>query len=542
MLLEDGYTIVWVGWQFDVPADNDPYRLRLFAPVATQNGQALTGLVRSEIITSKKQFSHSLADRNHVPYEAANPADPAIQLTVKDGKNGKPRALPRKSWQFARDVDGKPVADPGHVFLSTGFEPGRIYEVVYTAKNPALVGLGPAAVRDLISFLKYGGNGVTLLGDQSRHLKRAIGFGTSQSGRFLRAYLYYGFNKDEKDRKVFDGVWAHVAGAGRGSFNHRFAQASRDGHPFMNHDYPTDIFPFTDLEQTDPETGARGSLLGKAAAENVLPKIFYTNGSYEYLGRAAALIHSGADGKSDAPLPKDTRVYFLTGTQHGPGAFPPARPAGTTNLANSNNYRYPMRALLGSFNRWVTEGVEPPASAYPRIDKDQLVAPGALNFPKVPGAVPPTRLQTGSRLDFGPRFATEGIVTQEPPKAGKPFPVLLPQVDTDGNETSGIRMPLVTVPLATYTGWNYRDAAIGGVGEVFDMVGSTFPFARTKAERQKSGDPRPSIEERYPTREGYLNKVRSAAAALVQSGYLLQRDVEEVLRDAATRWDTWAGR
>lgn len=526
-LLKQGYTLVWIGWQADVP--NDPDILRLFAPIAKQAGSAITGPVRSQWIVDKRMTEYSLGDRNtHIPYPVAQGAEASATLTVQDKAYGPKRTIPRSEWRFA---------DRSRVVMDAGFEPGKIYEVVYTAQDPTIVGLGPAAVRDLISFFKYDGDGVILLGEQYRHIKRAIAFGTSQSGRFLRTFLYFGFNRDEKNRKVFDGVWAHVAGGGLGSFNHRFAQPSRDGHPFLNFLYPTDIFPFTDATQTDPDTGMTDGLLARAEKDNVVPKIFYTNGSYEYWGRAASLIHTSVDGKKDVPPAPNSRVYLLTGTQHGPGSFPP-RKNNTRNLPNPNDYRYTMRGLLASMNAWVKDGKEPPSSAYPQINRDDLVSLGALHFPKIPGVDVPKTTQMAWRSNFGPDFRTKGIVTQEPPDPGKQFPVLVPQVDRDGNETAGIRLPEIQVPLGTYTGWNFRDAAIGSPNEYFNMVGSFVPFARTKAERQKNKDPRLSIEERYGSKDKYLAKVTDAARALAQQGYILSDDIPLLEQRASKEWDT----
>src|SRR5207245_367499 len=253
------------------------------------------------------------------------------------------------------------IVEGTHLALDAGFEPGKIYELVYAAKDPALVGLGPAAIRDLISFLKYGnGNNVIPLADQRRFIQRAYAVGTSQSGRFLRTFLYYGFNADEKGKQVLDGVMAHVAGAGRGSFDIRFGQPSRDGHPFLNLFYPTDIFPFTDMEETDPETGLTDGLLVKVEQAHVTPKIFYTNSAYEYWGRAASLIHTTPDGKKDAAPAPNTRIYFLAGTQHGANAQP-VRTV-TQNRPNPADYRFAMRALLAAMNAWVPDGTPPPDS------------------------------------------------------------------------------------------------------------------------------------------------------------------------------------
>jgi hypothetical protein len=324
-----------------------------------------------------------------------------------------------------------------------------------------------------------------------------------------------------------------VAGAGRGSFNIRFAQPSRDGHPRLNRFYPTDLFPFTDLPQTD--SGLTDSLLARATAEHVVPKIFYTNGSYEYWGRGASLIHTSVDGKRDFAPGPESRIYYIAGTQHGSNANPVRHD--TENLANPQDYRYPMRALLLAMNAWITKGVAPPESCLPLMAKHQLVIRSALEFPKIPGVHLPKEPYTVYRLDFGPNFRSKGIVDFEPPKIGEAFPILVPQVDADGNETSGVRLPEQSVPLASYTGWNLRDAAIGAPDVTYDMVGSFLPFPRTRADREKAGDPRLSIEERYKSREEYVIKVAAAAETLVHARLLLAADIPKITSRAAARWD-----
>ncbi len=427
-------------------------------------------------------------------------------MFVRDSVAGERRLIAREKWAFA---------DDRHVTLEGGFDPGKIYEVIYKAKDPVLAGLGPAAVRDMASFLKYGGAD-TLLGDEQKTIKRALAFGVSQSGRFLRSFLYDGFNQDEKSRRAFDGVWAHVAGAGRGSFNARFAQPSRDGHPFLNVAYPVDVPPFTDLDGE----------LAKATQTNVVPKIFYSNGSYEYWGRSASLIHTTPDGKQDAPIAKDTRVYFFAGSQHGAGTIPP-RQVEARNQANVNDYRASMRALLVSMQAWLKDGKEPPASEYPKIGKDQLVAASALAFPKLEDLQLPRIKREAYRLDF----------SVEPPKAGPAFPTLVPQVDLDGNETSGIKMPEVKVPLASNTGWNLRNKSIGAPDELYSMVGSWIPFPVNQTERENHKDPRQAIEQRYKNKRDYLEQITSAAQKLVENGFLLDRDIPKLRDRAAKEWD-----
>ncbi len=524
-LLEQGFTLMWIGWQFDPPMREG--LVRVYAPTAKESdGRSIRGLVRSDFVVNAVAQQASLADRDHLAYAVANPNDPATILTVRDSVEGPRRTIPRDRWQFTED--GKAVR------MAAGFEPKNIYEVVYQSQDPPVVGVGPAAVRDTVACVKYGA--APELGLAQGAIRRAIAFGISQSGRFLRTYLYYGFNEDESHRKVFDGVMAHVAGSGRGSFNHRFAQPSRDGHPFINFFYPTDIFPFTDAEQTDPETGVTDGLLTHATKPAFQPNIFYTNTSYEYWGRAASLYHTSLDGTKDARLPPNVRGYLLAAGQHGVAAFPPSRTIGQ-QLNNPLDYRWVMRALLLSMNRWVTDGAGPPASALPRVDQDTLVAPDRLKFPQLPAVTVPRVPHKAYRADYGADFIKKGIVTQEPPAIRSAYPILVPQVDADGNELAGIRVPELTVPVATYTGWNLFNDKSGPTDVVSSMQGSFMPFPRTRAERQQTGDPRRSIEERYQQREQYLEEIAKAARELAAKGYLRTDDVTRVVEQAGTRWD-----
>ncbi|HEV2665746.1 MAG TPA: alpha/beta hydrolase domain-containing protein, partial [Blastocatellia bacterium] len=509
-----GFTLVWLGWQFDAP--DGERTLRLYAPVATGDGKPITGWVRSDFVFASKVFDASLGHRSQKAQPAIEPDSAEYKLTVRDTVSGERRVIPRGEWRFARSVDGHPVdgaavPDPTRIYLESGFEPGKIYEVVYRTQNPTVVGLGLAATRDLASYLKYERNDVA-------PVKRALAFGISQSGRYLRHFVYQGFNADEKDRQVFDAVNPHVAGGGHGSFNHRFAEPSRDASPFSTFFYPTDIFPFTDLEQADPETGEKDGILTLAIKQKVAPKIFYTFSSYEYWGRAASLIHTGVDGKTDAPLPENTRIYYFVGGQHGPGRFPSSKNQ-TQNLTSPNDYSWSMRALLVALDAWAKDGAQPPPSQYARIADGSLVSPQAVKFPKIPGVNFPRTIHEAWRVDYGPEFKTKGVIANEPPRIGKPFPVMAPQVDQDGIDIGGIKMPEVAAPLATYTGWNPRDTQTGAPDQLVDFAGSYIPFAKTKAERERAGDPRLSLEERYASRAHYLGLVAEAGLKLVKDGY-----------------------
>jgi hypothetical protein len=534
-LMRQGFTMLWVGWQFDVPRRQG--LVRVYAPIASQSGRPIRGLVRSDFVLTEKEQDHSLADRNHVAYPVADPESPDNVMTVRDSVEGPRRVVPRDQWSFSRLEGGKSIVDPTRVRLLGRFEPGKIYEVVYTAQDPAIVGVGPAAIREVISMLKHSSSGsASTLSIPAGSINRALAFGVSQSGRFLRTYLYYGFNRDEGNRKVFDGVIAHVAGAGRGSFNHRFAQPSRDGHPYLNFFYPTDIFPFTDAQETDPETRVTDGLLTHAGAPDLLPKIFYTNSEYEYWGRAASLIHTTIDGAADAPLMDNVRIYLLAGGQHGPGAFPPVQTEGQQR-SNPLDYRWAMKALLLAMDRWTAGGSAPPPSRYPRVSDGTLVPPERLRFPRVPGVTTTTAVHRAYRADYGPRFTTEGVVTLEPPRIGTAFPILVPQVDADGNGLAGIRMPELAVPLATYTGWNLFNARSGPPDVLASMQGSYIPLQRTNAERKRTNDPRLAIEERYRDKDYYIGLVSKAALDLIDQGLLLSEDLAAITRDAGRHWD-----
>jgi hypothetical protein len=527
-LLERGYTLLWVGWQFDVP--EAPGLMRVDVPLATDGGRPIEGLVRSDFVVSEPVREHSLGDRGHLPYAAADVGDRASTMSVRDAPMGPRRIIPREHWRFARLVDGRAVEDPGSVYLEEGFEPYKIYEVIYSSQNPAVAGLGLAAIRDAVSALEH--EGADELGLPRGALRRSIGFGLSQSGRLLRTFLYDGFNVDERQRRVFDGVVAHLAGGARGSFNVRFAQPSRASWSYF---YPNELFPFSDEVQTDAVTGMTDGLLAHAA-DDLQPKIFYTNSSNEYWRGSAALTHVSVDGEHDLVLPSNVRIYLLAGTQHVPAGSPPRKGLGRA-LPNPNDYRWFLRALLDDMNDWIERGTAPPASRYPTLGDGTLVTRAAVRFPELPGIPVPRQLASPLRLDYGPSFREEGIVTEEPPKVGTAFPLLLPRVDADGNEIAGLRSPEQAAPLATYTGWNLYNPAKGPGDRLVDLLGSYVPFAATREAREAAGDPRLSIAERYETRDRYLALVEAQAKTLAAGRYLLARDVPEIVRRAGEHWD-----
>ena len=533
-LMRRGHVVAWLGWQFDAPGG-----VRLHAPVARNaDGSPLRGLVRSDFnpdtAMDEMPLGHWIAGRvGGTEYPVADPDDPRNVLTVRDRPEAPRRTIPRERWRFAHQVGGRIEPSDRFVRLASGsFEAGRIYELVYVAKDPVVAGLGLAGVRDFVSHLKHDRGAIA-------PVERAYAIGISQSGRFLRHLLHDGFNEDERGRKALDGVIAHVAGAGRGSFNHRFAQPSRDAQPLSAISYPTDLFPFSDAKTADPRTRASGSLLDRTPPR-FMPKLFLTNTSYEYWSRGASLVHTtpGAE-PADLEPTANVRIYLLAGLQHFTGAFPPRRDdrgLAPQLLPNPNPVRWFWRALLVDLDAWVRAGTAPPASVFPRIRDGTLVSPGALAFPAIPGVKPPAPYEP-LVLDFGRRFTPAGIVDEQPPVVKGTYPVLVPQVDEAGNELRGVRPPQLEAPLATYTGWNTRAPAIGAPWARISFLGAYLELPRTAADRRQSGDPRRSIEERYASREAYLEAYAAATRELVRRRFVLEEDLPAIVGRGAQEWE-----
>jgi hypothetical protein len=546
-LMRRGLVVAWLGWQWDVR--DEPGLMKLYAPVAEgdenskseargSNSEAtrkpITGLVRADFVVTEKQDEHPLGHLisgqiGGTEYYASKTDDPRNVLTVRDGPMEKRRTIPRSDWDFVGSTAAKLEPGPRTIRLKGGFEPGKIYEIVYVARDPAIAGLGFAAVRDFASYLKEAGN-------DAAPAKRVYAMGISQSGRFLRHFLYEGFNADEHGKPAIDGMLVHVAGAGMGSFNHRFAQPSRDAQPTNALFYPTDVFPFADTPQKEPESGQTAGLLDRAKTDRVLPRIFYTNTSYEYWSRAGSLIQTTPDGKRDLPLMDNVRIYLLAGLQHFTAPFPPTPPTepslAARNLPNPNPVFYFWRALFVAMDEWVRDGKSPPESRYPKLADKTLVRREEVKFRAIHDVAPPERVHQALRLDFGPQWKKR-IITKQPPGIGKPFPVFVPQVDKDGNDLGGVRLPQLEVPLATYTGWNLRDPKTGMPKERVSFLGSWLPFAKTKTDN----DPRTPIAERYPSREEYLKKFAEAANKLAAERFLLRDDVDALVKRGGEEWD-----
>lgn len=516
-LMELGLTLVWIGWQADVPTV--PNRMRLTAPIARgEDGQSLTGLVRSDWTMTARTNTLDVAHRNHTAYPIID--DPTqMLLTWRTARDGDRKVVPAEQWTIA--------ADRTSVESESGFKGGGVYELVYPSRDPVVVGMGLAAVRDFVSFLKNDR-------DSPARVNKTIAIGISQTGRFLRHFLYQGFNLDERKRQVFDGVWIHTAGAGRGSFNHRFAQPSRDGHRYSAFYYPTDLFPFSGAQQTDPLQGPFNAGTGglfMRYAERKRPKVMYTNTGYEYWGRAASLLHTTPDGTSDVDLLPNERLYHLAGAQHYVHRSTPQEiPRTKAVRGNWLNFLVNLRALAGHMVNWVAEDQAPPNSQYPRIDKQQLVPIEQYRWRTVDGVRRPHQLHLAHRVDYGPRWS-QGIVDKQPPDVGPPFGVLVPQLDLSGNEMGGVRNVEVRVPVASFLPWALRFDN-GDAFEMDDFHGTVTPIPQMVTQ----GDWRTPLNELYADEVDYRQKVQVAIDELIEEGFVLPRDRQQIAEQAITNW------
>lgn len=539
-LMRHGYTVVWCGWQADVPAL--PGLMGLQAPEALgPDGKPLEGQILCQFQADEGVPMFFLADRQHLPHPPATLDDPGAILQVRDHPNTPARSLPRDAWSFVQ-LDGS--SEPHYIALEAGFEAGKVYQVVYTTRGSRIVGLGFAAVRDIVAFLKYASSADG--NPCADTLDHAYALGVSQSGRFLRQMLHLGLNETEDARMALDGFIPHVAGGMRGEFNLRFGQPSKDVCYII-----PELFPFTDTPQTDPVTGQHGALLERLEASGHMPKVMFTNTSAEYWRGDAALIHTDLAQMCDAPESAAVRRYHLAGAQHGPGVFPPltVRPADGLRGAlpfNTVDYTPLMRAALHNLDRWVTSGAAPPASCHPRLADGSAVSSHTLEttFSAIPGVRFPPRTLQAVRLDYGPETA-QGRTLTLPAIEGEAYPALVAAIDADGNELAGIRLPDVSTPVATHTGWNLRHQEVGNpdlvIGITGGLAGWTHPFPATPEARQASGDPRRSIAERYSSRDDYLAQVRLATQTLIDQGYVLAEDLDGIVAGAGRRYDLFRG-
>lgn len=530
LLMRNGLTIIWLGWQWDVPQSDKLLNINLpFAKML--NGKAISGLVRSDWMVKKTMKTLKLGHRNQVGYPVSNALAKENILTVRKGRDAKRDTIAKNLWQFAREENEKVRFNPYYIYMSKGFEAGKIYELVYKAKNPVISGLGMTAIRDIIDYAK---NDTTAVFP----VKMGIAAGVSQTGRFLRHFIYQNFNTTELGSKAFDGIMIITAGAGRGSFNHRFAQPSRDAHRYSAFFYPTDIFPFTSHNQIDYMTAKTDGLFNKAD-KKTLPLIMQINTGYEYWGRAASLIHLSVDGQHDIAPFANERIYHIASGQHFVNSFPPKaenKMLEGVYRGNPLEYKVNYRALLLKLTEWIQDK-NPPPNMYPTIDYGTLAKIEDLKYPNIPHFTPSKVMHTAYRADYGPQFSV-GIIDKQPPELGPVYHGKVPQLDQFGNELGGIRNVELQVPLATYIPYNLRIGIAGEQNELNDFYGTFIPLPKNLEEKNVGlKDERPAIYSLYKNKEDYLKKVKKAANKIIKQGFLLKEDKTYVLKRAENYWD-----
>ena len=529
-LLRRGWSIAWCGWQWDVPRTDE--RMGLEAPIVPDGRIDADSRMQLRLQPNSYRRDLPLTDQ-HISEEGIHERimpvdvdDPDAVLMVRDGIYGRPTVIPHKDWRFAREVDGVPVSDSNSVWLCDGFEAGRIYDLLFRPKTCRVVGAGLLAVRDFGVYVRSGDE-ANPLRDRIDHV---ICRGVSQCGRFLRTYLHLGLNVDEDDRKAMDGILIWVAGGRRGEFNQRYGQPSVQPTPSFGH-----LFPFADQPQTDPASGVTAGLLDRQRARGGVPRILYADTSTDYWRGDASLTHIDATTGADVEPPEEVRRYLFASTAHSPGVamFTEKSAFGTrgANYFNSMNTWLLFRATFVNLLEWV-RGIDPPPSVFPRrangtaaTREAVLAKTGRITGLTLPDA---SKLPHIMPLDLGPG-AEAGVGTFPASVAGDPYPCIVSDIDANGNETGGIRLPDIEVPIGTHTGFNPRHPETGGAGQLLEYIGSMWPF------------PKERILSDYPTRDDYLDAVRRAAVALAKQRYLLEEDVDLCVRIAGARYDEALG-
>jgi hypothetical protein len=548
----DGDISLVSGWQGDVMPTGRNQTISV--PVARHaDGTPVTGpvLARFQNIpaaTTTVPIRLSSMGAGPPAYPPAQLNDPAATLTVSTaesatGVRSGVRTVPRSDWAFAdcRAVPFPGTPDPARLCVRDGFDPRALYELVYTAKDPLVLGIGLAATRDIVSFFRYASrDGAGVANPVAGDVKRVVAIGDSQSGNLIKTFVHLGFNEGLARRIVWDGVFPRIA-ARQTPINFRFALPGGAATLYEPGSEPVVWWGrYRDRTRGRPEA----SLLDRCAASRTCPKIIEAFGSTEFWGLRMSPGLIGTDAARDIPLPANVRRYYYPGTTHGGGRggfaveAGPGGQGGCTLPPNPNPEMETTRALTRALIAWVTTGTAPPASRYPRLDRGELVpaTKAAVGIPDLPGlGFEESPVNHVLEYDFGPGFVANdmsGVIDRQPPRIVRVIPTYVPRVNADGNETSGVPSVLHQAPLGTYLGWNLTAAGFFA-GRGCGFSGGYVPFARTRAERQAAGDPRPSVEERYGTLEGYACVVEKAARTAVAERFLLQADADRLIYEAA---------
>ncbi|HXE63024.1 MAG TPA: alpha/beta hydrolase domain-containing protein [Bryobacteraceae bacterium] len=541
----EGDAMLSSGWQGDLTPR--PNLETITVPIAKNaDGSSITGPVMMSLMNLPAGSSTASLEGGFAGLRYQRPVSldtSKARLTRQVSEDGEVIPVRAGDWAFA-DCSKTPfpgAPDSTKICLKDGFEPDRMYRVVYTAKDPLVLAIGAAATRDIVSFFRYASQDdagtANPLGAKIHH---SIAFGTSQSGNFIKTFINLGFNQDEEKRIVWDGANPNIA-ARQNPLNFRFAVPG--GAASLYEPGSEGVLWWSDYRDQERGRAAAG-LLDRCLATKTCPKIMETFGATEFWGLRMSPGLVGTRADTDIPLPANVRRYYFPGVTHGGGrgGFEVAAPnagggRGCVLPDNPNSTAEPMRALRRALIDWVVKNIAPPESRYPRLDRGELVPPqrAAMGFPAIPGyPLPDDLINTFYEYDLGQAFQyndLSGVISLEPPVIRRTIPMLVPKTDTDGNEIGGIPSVLHQAPLATYLGWNVTASGyLKGRGCGF--AGGMIPFPRTKAEREATGDPRPSIEERYGTHEGYVARVKAAAQQLVKERFLIQEDADRLVSQA----------
>ncbi len=524
-----GYSLAWVGWQ----ARLGPHEFGLDVPIAHVHSAVRATFAADDMAPGHRVFDLAANDF----YCAHDAKQPKAVLRMHTRFDDAGAVVPRDAWRFAAATSDQKADARCAIVMNEPAATDAYFSLVYEGEDAPVMGLGEAAFRDFAAHLKFR----AVPSEINRRPGDAVAvfaYGYSQGGRFLRDFLYRGFNTGPGGRRVFDGMLVTTAGAGRGSFNHRYALPGEAGNSVMSNLRAVDLYPFADVPTPDIDGKGHASLLDRARHDHTVPKIMYIISSSEYWARNASLLQTTTDGKQPVALDPDSRLYFFAEVPHAPrmaGAFTMAGKEAAYPYNANTDLADGMDAQLENLRAWVVDGMAPPPTIAP-TPGSTLVDARDIKFPAIPGIRVPTSPPPLWQLDLGRAYASEGIIS-EPVRVGRRYPLLVPAVDSDGNELGGWRGPMSSVPLGTFTAWNWKSPKLARFGYISGLNGAFIPFARTRAERLAANDPRPSLEERYGNRAGFMKAAAAAIDRAIEKRFLLAIQREDILAKMGRNWD-----